>query len=68
MRLALYLESNKISPAEFARLIEVTPATVSRYAAGLRFPEPLILLRIKSATGGAVTADDFLPEPAEARA
>jgi transcriptional regulator with XRE-family HTH domain len=68
MRLAEYLENSKISPAEFSRLIGVSQASVSRYAAGLRFPEPDILVRIKSATDGAVTADDFLPEPAGVRA
>lgn len=66
MRLGVYLSRKKISPAEFSRLIDVSPAAVSRYAAGLRFPEPEILLRIARVTEGAVTANDFLPERAEA--
>jgi transcriptional regulator with XRE-family HTH domain len=66
MRLAEYLESSKISPAEFSRLIGVSPAAVSRYASGRRFPEPSVLVRIRAATDGAVTADDFLPTEARA--
>lgn len=36
--------------------------TVQRYAAGLRFPPPPVLRRIREATGAAVTAEDFVDQ------
>lgn len=34
--------------------------TIQRYCAGARFPDPDMLLSIRMATDGAVTADDFV--------
>lgn len=59
MQLADYLSRNKITLAEFSREIGVAVATVSRYAAGLRFPTRQNLERIRKATHGKVTANDF---------
>ena len=62
MRLSEYLKSNGIPQIEFARKIRVTQAAVSRYADGLIFPSPDVLIRIEKATRGAVTAMDLLAE------
>lgn len=65
MRLATYLDDNKISDAAFARSIGVERQAVGRYRAGERFPEKAILLRIYEETGGQVTANDFAGLPSE---
>lgn len=60
MKLAEYLAANGLSQAEFAKIIEASQVAVSRYASGRRMPRPARLLRIKEATGGLVTGNDFL--------
>lgn len=73
MKLADYLSAHGISQTEFARIIQASQVAVSRYVSGHRMPGRERLLRIREATGGAVSADDFLdcvqeaaPVPAEA--
>ena len=69
MRLAEYLEKHELSAAGFGRLIGVTGSTVWRYAHGQRTPRRAIIHRIVEATGGAVTANDFLaPDEPESEA
>jgi transcriptional regulator with XRE-family HTH domain len=62
MQLHTYLKLKNITTAEFADLIRVSQAAVSRYATGARRPEWDVLERIVRETDGAVTANDFLPE------
>lgn len=64
MKLATYLENEKLTDAAFARLIGVERQAVGRYKAGERFPETAILLKIYEATAGQVTANDFAGIPA----
>lgn len=64
MKLATYLESEKLTDAAFARSIGVERQAVGRYKAGERFPEKPILLRIYEVTDGKVTANDFADTPA----
>ena len=56
------LTRNGIPQREFAAIIGVKQATVSRYASGHRIPTLKILFRIKLATRGVVTFEDFLTE------
>lgn len=65
MKLAEYLATNKLSQAEFAKIIEASQVAVSRYASGRRMPRKDRMLKIREVTGGLVTGDDFL-ESAEA--
>ncbi|GBR06353.1 hypothetical protein HW511_00350 [Asaia siamensis] len=61
MKLGDYLKTNQISPRDFGLSIGIKhKATVYRYLNGLRFPSAAALDRIKSATQGKVTADDFV--------
>ena len=54
--------------AEFARQSGIGHRqVVHKYLRGLQFPSPENLLRIRQATGGAVTADDFVDEHAARR-
>jgi predicted transcriptional regulator len=59
MTLAEYLKVAKLTRAAFAAQIGATQVAVSRYITGRRIPHPNVMVRIKQATGGAVTADDF---------
>lgn len=59
MTLGDWLRQNALSPAEFARRIGRPQATIQRYVAGKRIPEPAIMNLIVDATGGAVTPNDF---------
>lgn len=59
MKLAEFLATTRTTHAAFATRIGVSQAAVSRYAAGLRVPEPEHMLRIVAETAGAVTANDF---------
>lgn len=65
MQLAAYLEREKISDSEFANRIGVSRQAVHRYKSGDRFPERPVLAGISEATGGAVTANDFVGSAAD---
>lgn len=60
MKLSDFLSEHQISQADFANRIGATQAAVSRYLDGKRMPRRYHLARIKEATGGSVTADDFV--------
>ena len=60
MKLSDYLAQQKISISDFAALIDVSHASVSRYASGKRRPEWGILSKISAVTNGAVQANDFV--------
>lgn len=64
MKLKSWLTLADKSTDEFAKIIGVSGAAVRRYCSG-RMPQRPILLRIREATDGAVTADDFLDEEPE---
>lgn len=65
MTLSEYLDINKISKADFARLIGAgSRATIYRYLKGTRrAPSHDMMRRITDATAGAVTANDFYNIP-----
>lgn len=65
MKLADYLHSVPTKDADFADRIGVTRQSLHRYCAGERTPRPEVMVRIRRVTNGAVTADDFLPAPAD---
>lgn len=60
MKLADYLTQEQISDAEFGDLIGVTRQAVHRYKSDAQRPKWSIIDRIHAATGGAVSAVDFL--------
>lgn len=62
MQLKSYLATEGRTPAMFAAEVGVTVQTLYRYLSGERFPTPENLRRIREATGGAVTADDFVDQ------
>jgi len=62
MKLGAYLQKTKTSPELLALAINVTAVSVRRYISGKRKPRPEIMERIKQATGGKVTANDFYAE------
>lgn len=66
MKLATYLANHSIPIATFAQRINVTAFSVHRYVSGARVPRPKVMARIKEATGGAVSADDFFEQSEEA--
>jgi transcriptional regulator with XRE-family HTH domain len=73
MKLDDWLKAEKMTSAEFARLSGIGDRqAVHKYRHGERFPTAENLQRIRKATGGAVTANDFAdqhaPEPTAAPA
>lgn len=58
-KLSEYLENNGLTQSEFASLIGVKQATVSRYLAGESIPEPEIMSKIFKKTKGEITPNDF---------
>lgn len=65
MTLHEWLANRKMSNAEFARMSGIGHrALVQKYRYGRRFPAPANLRRIRTATNGAVTADDFVDQRA----
>ena len=61
MTLKEWLAQHRMSDAQFARLSGIGQrALIQKYRHGRQFPAPENLRRIKKATGGAVTADDFV--------
>lgn len=69
MTLDAFLDANKLTPTEFARLCDRPPSTITRLLARERAPGFELLTKIYVITGGAVTPNDFLPhtEPAVAQ-
>jgi DNA-binding transcriptional regulator YdaS (Cro superfamily) len=59
MRLDLYLYHHAIPVEVFADAIGVHRTSVYRFYKGLTFPRPETIERIRKATNGNVTADDF---------
>lgn len=49
-----------LSPEEAGRLFKVDAVSVRRYLSGSRIPSWDVMPRIVEATGGEVTANDFL--------
>ncbi|MGV1769129.1 MULTISPECIES: helix-turn-helix domain-containing protein [Rhizobium/Agrobacterium group] len=62
MKLETYLRDNDIKPVAFATRIDVAPSTITRIIRGERTPRIDLIAKIRTATGGAVTADDFMSE------
>ena len=63
MKLSDYLTQKNMTPETFAEKLKVDAVTVRRYLTGKRRPNWQVMADITSKTGGAVTANDFLPEP-----
>lgn len=57
-----YLSDRKIPITAFALRIGVARGTLHQYLRGEQFPRPQTLSRIRDETGGAVTANDFMPD------
>jgi transcriptional regulator with XRE-family HTH domain len=62
MTLEEYLTKNKLSLNAFGKAIGVTGVAVGNYVNNRRTPKKSILNKIKEATAGKVTADDFIHE------
>lgn len=68
MKLATYMADNGITARQMADLIgRVSESGVRKWMYDERVPRPEILARIHAATGGAVTANDFMPQLTAAR-
>ncbi len=68
MKLSHYLDEKSLNASAFAAVVGVEPSTVTRLLRGERAPSLALAARIREATGGKVTADDFLPAPASTEA
>lgn len=66
MKLAEWLNSSGKSARELASLVDTTEATISRLKNERALPSMELAQRIAAATGGAVTANDFLQPAAVA--
>lgn len=63
MKLDSYLREHGLTSVEFAEISGIgSKQAVHKYRHGLRFPTPENLRRIREATQGAVTADDFVDQ------
>ena len=63
MTLREWLFKNKMKPEEFAIKTDSSEGAVLKWLSGKRFPRPESLKRIQLATGGKVTANDFISDP-----
>jgi plasmid maintenance system antidote protein VapI len=66
MKLEQYLKENDIKPVAFAASIDVAPSTITRILRRERTPQIDLIAKIKAATGGLVTMEDFLSEKSAA--
>jgi transcriptional regulator with XRE-family HTH domain len=60
MQLVAYLKEHHLNYAEFGRVIGCTREAVRKYASGECSPSAKRMVKIALATGGKVTANDFL--------
>lgn len=61
MDLSSYLREADIKPTRFAEALGVPASTITRLLSGERSPRLDTIAKIERATGGKVTANDFLP-------
>lgn len=61
MRLSAYLQLPGQQATDLARKCEVSVSTITRIAKGEKLPSMQMAARIRRATNGAVTPDDYLP-------
>lgn len=59
MKLATYLDQEKITHKAFADRIGCEQPTVTRFVGEKRVPTPELMSKIVEATGGQVTPNDF---------
>ena len=67
MKLSEYLGSDRGRRIEFARLVGVTPATVTGWCNGSFHPSAKRASKIEEVTGGKVRVTDFVDEAAPAQ-
>ncbi|MFC5423241.1 helix-turn-helix domain-containing protein [Bosea eneae] len=60
MKLAEYLRTRDMKPAEFARIVGTHRQNVSRWMNGIAVPRPDDLRKILEVTDGKVTPNDFI--------
>lgn len=60
MTLREWLKKKKMKPEDFAAKVAASEGAVLKWLSGERFPRPESLARIQLATGGKVTANDFV--------
>lgn len=63
MKLAAYVSKHFASPADFARKVGHPVSTVIKWLRDERCPRPEAMRKISTVTKGAVTANDFYPQP-----
>jgi transcriptional regulator with XRE-family HTH domain len=66
MKLASYLEANKLKDREFADRIGIDRSSVTHIRLGRRRPSFNVITAIHDATGGQVTYQDFVTPRSEA--
>jgi DNA-binding transcriptional regulator YdaS (Cro superfamily) len=65
MRLGDYLAGHRITQDAFAQRVGTRATNVNKWVNGRTRPSLLMAARIAAATGGQVTAADFVPAEAE---
>ena len=66
MKLDAYLSEHGLTSERFGKAAGIpSKQTIHNYRRGIRFPSPQNLRRIREATNGAVTADDFVDRRTE---
>lgn len=65
MGLAEWMSSADLTDQKLAELVGVDRSTITRVRRGDTRPSWELAAKIKEASSGVVTADDFLPEAAE---
>ena len=66
MTLSDYLDRHGMKRIDFAKAIDVTPGYITSLCNGASWPSRAVMAKIRKATRGAVTPNDFLPEKAKA--
>lgn len=63
MKLEAFLYKSGMSRADFAQLVGVSEVSICRYILNSRMPKREVLFKIAEVTNGAVTPNDFVPQP-----
>lgn len=64
MKLSAYLSDKNLTDDAFAAIVGMSQSQISRLKRGISRPSWETVAAIERATGGLVTAADFLPAPA----
>ena len=62
MTLKEWMQERQLSQQKLAEMLGVTQPTIARWVNTIQFPDPINIIKIRTVTGGKVTADSLVDQ------